>query len=125
LAGLIDPVRPEDLRSTVRHSQQEWWSPLFPSPERFQSGEYRVYTVLTMCRSLYVLENGRVASKPEAARWAMETLQDPWRALIAAAVAWRPGMEFDKLKETMEFICFTTQLLYRAHSLVLSLKYDR
>jgi hypothetical protein len=62
-----------------------------------------------MCRSLYVLENGALASKPVAVRWAKETLGEPWVALITAAVSWRPGMEFDKLKETMDFICYTLE----------------
>ncbi len=104
LRPMIDPVSADDLREAVRGSLREWWSPPFPSPERFESGEYRAYAVLTMCRSLYVLEHGAVASKPAAARWAMGTLGEPWGALIAAAASWRPGMEFDKLKETTGFI---------------------
>ena len=107
LTGLIDPVSAEDLRQAVLGSLREWWSPPFPSPERFQNGEYQAYAILTMCRSLYVLEYGRVASKPEAASWAMETLGKPWRLLISAAAAWRPGMEFNKLEVTLKFIRFT------------------
>jgi predicted nucleotidyltransferase len=107
LAGLIDPVSPQALRQAVRGSLREWWSPPFPSPQRFQSGEYQAYAILTMCRSLYVLEHGRVASKPEAARWAIQTLGGGWRGLISAAAAWRPGMDFDQLEGTMEFIHFT------------------
>ncbi|MBI4731331.1 MAG: DUF4111 domain-containing protein [Chloroflexi bacterium] len=107
LAELIDPVSADNLREAVRGSLREWWSPPFPSPERFQSDEYQAYAVLTMCRSLYVLEHGRVASKPEAARWALEAFGEPWRELISAAAAWRPEMEFDKLNEALEFILFT------------------
>ena len=107
LAGLIDPVSPQDLRQAVLGSLLEWWSPPFPSPERFQSGAYQVYAILTICRSLYVLARGRVASKPEAARWAMQTLREPWRALISSAAAWRPGLEFNQLEETLEFIRHT------------------
>jgi hypothetical protein len=104
---MIDPVNENDLREAVLGSLREWWSPPFPSPERFQSGEYQVYAVLTMCRSLYVLEHGRVASKPEAARWAMETLGEPWHTLISTSAVWKPGMEFDKLRETTDFIIYT------------------
>jgi len=106
-AILIDPVSAEDLRQAVRGSLREWWSPPFPAPQRFQSGEYQAYAILTMCRSLFVLAQGRVASKPEAAGWAMQSLGEPWRSLISAAAAWRPGVEFDKLDETLEFIRFT------------------
>jgi predicted nucleotidyltransferase len=107
LREMIDPVEADDLREAVRCSLQEWWSPPFPSPERFQSGAYRVYAVLTMCRSLYVLEHGRVASKPEAARWAIRTLNEPWQLLITAAAAWRPGIETSQFEEIFAFIRFT------------------
>lgn len=59
LKSMIDPVSADDLREAVRGSLHEWWSPPFPSPERFQSGEYQAYATLTMCRSLYVHEYGR------------------------------------------------------------------
>lgn len=109
LAPLIDPVSADDLREAVRGSLREWWSPPFPSPERFRSGEYQPYAILTMCRSLYVLEHGMVASKPAAARWAMETLGEPWAGLIEEAAEWREGMEFDRLEKTLEFICYTLE----------------
>ena len=107
LAGLIDPVSPQELRQAVLASLREWWSPPFPSPQRFESDEYQAYAILTMCRSLYVLAHGRVASKPEAAGWAMQTLGDPWRGLVSAAAAWRPGMVFNRLEETLDFIRYT------------------
>ena len=106
LKPMIDPVSPEDLRQAVRESLQSWWSPPFPSPERFQASEYQAYAVLTMCRSLYVLEHGAVASKPEAARWAMETLGEPWRALISWAVVPTQGVEDDHLEGTVGLILF-------------------
>ncbi|MGA2490849.1 MAG: aminoglycoside adenylyltransferase domain-containing protein [Anaerolineales bacterium] len=109
LKSMIDPVSAQDLRESVRSSLREWWSPPFPSPQRFQSSEYQAYAVLTMCRSLYVLDQGRMASKPEAARWAIGTLDEPWNALIAAANAWRPGVEFNHLDEVVRLIRFTLQ----------------
>ena len=107
LKEMIDPVSVEELRGAVRSSLLEWWSPPFPSPDRFLSSEYQAYAILTMCRSLYVLENGRVASKPQATRWAMETLQDPWRALIASAKSWKPGVVFDRRDDVTRFIQYT------------------
>jgi predicted nucleotidyltransferase len=107
LPDLIDPVSPDDLREAVRNSLREWWSPPFPSPERFDNADYRAYAVLTMCRSLYVLEHGCVVSKPEATRWAMETLNKTWQPLIAAAASWRPGKGFNQMDATTGFIRFT------------------
>ena len=62
-----------------------------------------------MCRSLYVLEHGRIASKPEALQWAMTALEKKWIGFIEAAAVWREGMEFDRLEETLEFICYTRE----------------
>ena len=107
LRDRIDAVAAEDLQAAVRASLREWWSPPFPSPERFESGEYRAYAVLTMCRSLFVLANGRPASKPEAARWAQAHLGDEWAGLIAAAADWQPGAPFDETRASMEFIQYT------------------
>jgi hypothetical protein len=107
LHGLIDPISPDDLREAVRQNLRAWWSPPFPSPDRFLRGEYQAYAVLTMCRSLFVLEHGRVASKPEAARWAIGALGQMWSALIAAAQACSPGVKFDHLDETVGLIQFT------------------
>jgi hypothetical protein len=107
LTSLIDPVSPEALKEAVRSSLREWWSPPFSSPQRFEDAAYRVYAILTMCRSLYVLEHGRVASKPQAAEWAMVTLEEPWRTLVALAAAWNPGMDFDLQEATFGLIQFT------------------
>ena len=107
LIDLIDPVSAEALQEAVRGILRDWWSPPFASPQRFQSSRYQVYSVLTMCRSLYVLEYGRMVSKPDAARWAMKTLAEPWRSLISAAAAWQPGNGFNKMNETMKFIAYT------------------
>ena len=109
LQPMIDPVSGDDLREAVRGSLREWWSPPFPSPERFSRGEYQAYAILTMCRSLYVLKNGRVASKPEAARWAKSFLGEPWSRLIAEALDWRGEMEFDRLEATLGFIRYTLE----------------
>jgi hypothetical protein len=107
LKPMIDPVSADDLREAVRDNLQGWWSPPIPSPERFDSNGYRAYAVLTMCRSLFVLEHGAIASKPAAARWAMETLTGPQVELIQAALFWKPGMKFNRWKEVEEFIHYT------------------
>ncbi|MFH1523651.1 MAG: aminoglycoside adenylyltransferase domain-containing protein [Chloroflexota bacterium] len=104
---MIDPVSAEDLRNAVHTNLCDWWTPPLPSSERFQNDDYQVYAILTMCRSLYVLESGRIASKPEAAKWAMGVLGYPWHELITLAATWRPGIKFDKLDEMMEFIFYT------------------
>ena len=46
---------------------------------------YQSYVVLTLCRMLYTLYTGSVATKPVAARWALATLDARWAPLIERA----------------------------------------
>ena len=62
-----------------------------------------------MCRSLYVLEQAKIASKPEAARRAMERLGNRWARLIEQALAWPEGEQPDRLDETLDLICYTRE----------------
>ena len=104
---LIDPVAPDDLRRAMRSLLREWWAPMLDDTARLRSDEYQAYAILTMCRALYTLETGAVASKPVAARWAQAALDARRMALIERALAWRPGMPLDMLDETLEMIEFT------------------
>jgi hypothetical protein len=91
--GLIDPVRPDDLRRAVMGFLREWWAPMLQNPDpRLHGDEYQAYAVLTMCRALYTLQYGAVVSKTAAARWAQETLEERWHGLIERALAWRRGV---------------------------------
>jgi hypothetical protein len=103
---LIDPINPQDLKEAVLESLRGWWSPPLPSPERFESPDYKAYGVLTMCRSLFVLRKGRIASKPEAARWALEAYPQ-WDGLIRKALDWQDGKNLEILDGTFDFIYYT------------------
>lgn len=108
---LIDPVSADEIRQAVIAFLNEWWSPMLDNPFRLQSAEYQAYAVLTMCRALYTLENGTIASKPVCARWAQETLDQRWTPLIDRAWVERqnPGLraEADDVNETLNFIRYT------------------
>jgi hypothetical protein len=60
-----------------------------------------------MCRALHTLHHGTIVSKPAAARWAQEALREKWTELIEPALAWRPGLPFDHLNDTLVSIQFT------------------
>jgi hypothetical protein len=47
----------------------------------------QAFVVLTLCRFLYTLDSGTVASKPVAARWAQEALGQRWATLIERSLA--------------------------------------
>jgi len=110
---LIEPVHPDDLRRAVKEFLREWWSPMLDNPVRLQSAEYQAYAVLTMCRAFYTLKNGTIASKPVAARWARETLNQRWVPLIERAWIGRqnPGVkaQADEVHETLDLIRYTLE----------------
>jgi hypothetical protein len=60
-----------------------------------------------MCRALYTMTIGDVATKPAAARWAQQTLGEPWASLIEQAERWHDGMQLNRFDETLAFIRFT------------------
>lgn len=112
---LIDPISPEDLRQSVVTLMHTWWGPMCHDTSRLELHDigYQPYAVLTMCRILYTLDSGVVASKPHAARWAEEVLDARWAGLIERALAWRkdrpnaaPG---DDVNGTLALIQYTLQ----------------
>ncbi len=59
-------------------------------PEHLANGWYQPHLVLTLCRALHTTHTGRVASKSEAAAWALDHLPPEHHALVRRAVADRP-----------------------------------
>jgi len=105
---LIDPVSPEELREAVRGILREWWKPMLVDGPPLRNGFYRCYAVLTMSRMLYTICHGAIATKPDAARWAQETLPGRWTPLIQRALAWS-GEEPPELEETRAYIRYTCE----------------
>lgn len=105
--GLIDPIPPDTLREAAAGTLREWWAPQLIDPSLLRAPEYQAYAVLTMCRSLYTMQTGDVASKPAAARWALAGPAAHLSSLIEQALAFRDGMPFDRLDEVLDFVRFT------------------
>jgi hypothetical protein len=106
LRPLIDALRPAELRCAVRATLREWWAPMLADQARLQSAEYQAFAVLTMCRALFTLAHGSVASKPVAARWVQTAFGDRWARLVEPALVWREGQRLDRLSETLDFVRF-------------------
>jgi hypothetical protein len=106
LKTLIDPVDTAELRRATREMLREWWTPPFTHPERFQENEYPAYAILTMCRALYLLKHGIVASKPAAARWARQEFGERWTVLIGEALEWRPGLPPPDREQMFAFMAY-------------------
>jgi hypothetical protein len=109
LRPMIDPVSPDEIRQGVRGVLHGWWAPLLDNPGFLRDGEYQAYAVLTMCRVLYTLQHGTIASKPVSARWAQAELDQPWPALIEWALTWQHADQSARLSETLDFIRYTLE----------------
>lgn len=107
LRELIDPVTAAEIRQAATQILIDWWVPKLTDPAQLIRSDYQAYAVLTMCRMLYTLATGAVASKPAAARWALENHDLRWTPLIHRALDWQHGMEMDRLAEILDFIRYT------------------
>jgi predicted nucleotidyltransferase len=107
---LIDEVTPAQLREAQLGILCEWWLPQLTDTHRIRREDYQAYAVLTMCRALYTVTFGDVATKPAAARWAQQHLDAQWTTLIEDALQWREGMTLDRFDDTLAFIRFTLEL---------------
>ncbi|GHO49412.1 aminoglycoside adenylyltransferase domain-containing protein [Ktedonospora formicarum] len=107
---VIDPITRTEYFQVVREHAQAW-------REWVQGTTHRgaqAYAILTMCRALYTLTTGEVASKRRAAAWAALEVPE-WAGLIRQAHHWReeqPSEPIDHtfpLSETQRFIFDMTE----------------
>jgi predicted nucleotidyltransferase len=107
---LIEPVSPDQLQRAMFFNLTDWAALILQDPTQMESRGYQSFTVLSLCRILYTLQFGDVASKQAAARWAQDTLDERWSNLIDKAWDGRrnpdQGSSPDEVKETLEFIRF-------------------
>lgn len=108
----IDPISPHELRTAVYEHLRTFWQHQLtgPEPEWLHPRDYQAFALLTMCRALYTLSRGDIVSKPEAAAWALQTLDASWRPLIERALIWRHQHDKGDLTETLAFIRFALTL---------------
>lgn len=86
---LIGPVDPHSMRRAAAAQVNLWLEQARHDHEWLAWLRHRgnqAFVVLTLCRMLYTLDSGTVASKPAAARWAQERLGARWAGLIAHAL---------------------------------------
>jgi hypothetical protein len=106
-AELIEPVSPDDIRESVRGVMREWWEGHITDDTNLRRFGYSPFAVLTMCRVLYALEHGTIASKPTAARWALTVVDARWHPLITQALsAWQSGGDMDAVAEIQALIAY-------------------
>ena len=103
----IDLVAAADLRHALRDNVEKWWRPLLDDPDWVQQSQKQPFAILTMCRALYTLERGIVASKPVAARWAQQVIGEQWTELIEWALAGPHDTKSNRLASTLSLIQYT------------------
>jgi hypothetical protein len=111
--NLISPVSPDELKQAMLATLEGWVAPLLVESDQIKNRGYQSYIVLTLCRILYTLEHGSIASKPVAAHWAQANLGEPWSASIERTWSGRhdPGAKTspEDVDGTMDFIRFTLE----------------
>ena len=86
---LVDPVDPNGMRRAASAIAGRWLEQARADPSWLawlRQRKNQAFVVLTLCRLLYTLESGGVASKPGAARWAQQALDPRWDGLIERAL---------------------------------------
>lgn len=110
---LIDPISPNDLRQAMLAILNRLASQILEDPAQLKHRGGQSYLVLSLCRILYTLQYGTIVSKPVAARWAQETLDNQWMPLIERTWTGRhhPGLEAspDDVNGTLAFIRFALE----------------
>ncbi len=101
---LAKEITINDLRLAIESNLNEYWRPMLANVEKLSRSDYQVFAILTMCRTLYTLETNKIASKPDAAHWAIENTPGMFKELIEKALSWQPKHFFDRFKETQYFI---------------------
>jgi hypothetical protein len=106
---LIDPVAPKELQNAMRTILRKWWAGFLDDrSDRLRNRGYQSYAVLSMCRILYTLQTGSVASKRAASDWARQFLSAERTRLIDRAWDGRhhPGLQAapEDIAQTQDFI---------------------
>ncbi|MBO0781443.1 MAG: DUF4111 domain-containing protein [Ktedonobacteraceae bacterium] len=81
---IIDPIARAEYLQVVRDHTQ-WWR---DHVKQCHHRKAQAYAILTLCRALYSLKTGEVASKKRAAEWVAQELPE-WSTAIQDALAWR------------------------------------
>lgn len=101
---IIEPISKEEFIDSVKQHTKSWNEWVKPMKNR----KAQAYSILTLCRALYAVENGEQPSKKHAALWAEKQLPE-WATLIKNAITWRESevdVENDEenYNKTVEFV---------------------
>jgi hypothetical protein len=78
------------LRREIGDTIRDWGQEILERPQRYRNRFYQGFIVLSYCRMLHDLIDGRPGSKRTGATWAKENLDPSWSPLIDRAWGGRP-----------------------------------
>lgn len=102
---LIKPVDIKDVQQACIKDLYDEWQPKMNDAAWLSNSHYQSYLVLNLCRILYTILCGAVASKAMSAAW-VKSKYPQWRPLIETAEKWRYGQEMRFQNETISFLQF-------------------
>ena len=88
---LIDPIPAEAMQQEVLKTMREWGEEILDGRYQINSRWAQPFAVLSYCRMLQTVANGRIESKKAGARWAKAHLPARWHPLIQQAEQERPN----------------------------------
>ena len=100
---LIKPIDMKDVQKASARDLFKEWVPKLGNAEFFKDSHYQSYLVLNLCRILYTVIYGEVASKVVSANWVKKEYPQ-WKNLIETAEKWKYGDTMDMQKEAEEFV---------------------
>ncbi|NPV02841.1 MAG: DUF4111 domain-containing protein [Brevinematales bacterium] len=102
----IAPVSLDEIRGAVINLLRYDWEPLLREPSRLHDSGYPEYTILTMCRCLYTIENNGIVSKKVAAEWVQNRFPE-WKGLIGSV--WNETAGIEKVQEYISYVISRTE----------------
>jgi predicted nucleotidyltransferase len=102
---LIEPIKMIDVQKAHVRDLHKEWEPKISDSTYLENSHYQSYLVLNLCRLIYNIIRGDIASKKVAAAWVKKEYPQ-WKDLIETADRWHYGVKMERQIETVEFVKF-------------------
>lgn len=104
--ALVNSIDIEEVRKASTRDLYQEWEPKLKEREWLDNSHYQSYLVLNLCRILYTVIQGDVASKTVSSTWVKNEYAPQFKNLIDEADKWRHGDEMKRQDKVLEFLKF-------------------
>ena len=122
--ALVTTIEAQELHAAAMVIVERWMEQAADDPTWLpwlRRRDAQVFVVQTLCRLLYALATGTVASKPRATDWAQKNYAEPWATFIEQSLVKQHQFENitqNEEQKTLAFLAFThEQIQYSAASI--------